>query len=438
MHDRVVRTSARHDPEPAENQHMAPALLAAGNSAVARLMIQRETISDLDSALDKLNVPEGRVIDILGKLSAEDKKKVLTAGKYLGQLVHSLNTGEMARAVTALDAPLQLGLEWIKLTAGGWGAMDYSDISVFIRSADPGERAALKTAAWRSRFIDICGNDSMARAVTELGFDLWTKLDWMVGEGTSRGLLVPVIRAAPEDQLAPVKADTGMKKRLRAELSGPDFVAVWKMIAEGVIAESDIETNYVGNEYHVLAELSRHGLTLSKRVKYENPDDLPDATMAGIRAGVQTAIARHMSGKWKLRIASVGAAQQHDGDYPINFELNEGVGYPITVFKGQGRATGGEDGAEFYELGTKNSTPDTRIVTFAHEMAHFMLGAPEEYVPAPEDTHDLGRTIYTDGSIMGDYVASAAKTLELKDRHVKFLEPWAKRFFPGRRVSIVR
>jgi hypothetical protein len=438
MHDRLIRTSARHDPEPAENQHMAPAMLAAGNSAVARLMVQRETISELDSALDKLNVPEGRVIDILGRLSAEDKKKVLTAGKYLGQLVNSLNANEMARAVTALDAPLQLGLEWIKLAAGGWGAMDYSDISVFVRAADPGERAGLRTAAWRSRFMDICGNDSMARAVTELGFDLWTKLDWMVGEGTSRDLLVAVVRAAPEDQLAPVKADTGMKKRLRAELSGPDFVAVWKMIAEGVVAESDIETNYVGNEYHVLAELSRHGLTLSKRVKYENPDDLPDATMAGIRAGVLTAIARHMSGKWKLRIASVGATQQHDGDYPINFELNEGVGYPITVFAGQGRATGGEDGAEFYAQGTRNSSEDTRIATFAHEMAHFMLGAPEEYAAQPGDTHDLGRTVHHDGSIMGSHVPGKSATLEIKDRHLKALEPWAKQFFPGRRVSIVR
>jgi hypothetical protein len=438
MHDRVIRTSALHDPEPAETQHRAPAFLAAGNSAVSRLLIQRESIADLDSALDKLNVPEGRVIDILGKLSAEDKKKVLTAGKYLGQLVNSLNTNEMARAVTALDAPLQLGLEWIKLAAGGWGAMDYPDISVFIRAADPGERAALKTAAWRSRFIDICNNDSMARAVTELGFDLWTKIDWMVAEGTDKGLLTPVIRSSPQDQLAPVKADDGMKKRLRAELSGPDFVVIWKMIAEDMLAEGDIETSYVGNEYHVLAELSRTGLTLSKRVKYENHDDLPDATMAGIKAGVRTAIARHMSGKWKLRIASVGAAQQHDGDYPINFELNEGVGYSITVFAGEGRATGGEDGAEFYEKGTKHSSEDTRIATFAHEMAHFMLGAPEEYAAQPGDTHDLGRTVYNDGSIMGSHVPGKSATLEIKDRHLKVLESWAKQFFPGRRVSVVR
>ena len=67
-----------------------------------------------------------------------------------------------------------------------------------------------------------------------------------------------------------------------------------------------------------------------------------------------------------------------------------------------------------------------------------MVGAPEEYVPAPGDTHDPGRTITHDDSIMGQITSANALRLEIKDRALAFLALWAHRYFPGRRISIVR
>jgi hypothetical protein len=153
---------------------------------------------------------------------------------------------------------------------------------------------------------------------------------------------------------------------------------------------------------------------------------------------VQTGVARHLTGKWKVRIASLGTRQEGDGDYPITFHVQEGSGYTVTVHAGTGRDATGEDGADWYDGGMAGDTPDMLIAVHAHELGHLMLGAPEEYAAAPGDTHDPGRHVATDDSIMGDINAANATRLEVKDRSLQFLTNWALTYFPGRRVTIVR
>jgi len=442
--DVVAAARGTVPPRPLPAMLLAYASGVGGNGAASRLIARQPappataaTITQLDEALAHSNVDEDRVIDILGRLSPPDKARVL-AGGYASPLANALNNGEMVRAVKNLGAPLWQALEWVKEAAGKWSGIEYAEIAGLVRAAQQADRDVLKTTAWRDRFVEICSNDTMYSAVIDLGFDVQTKLAWMLEEGTSYGAVAAIIRTTPADQVSALAGNTALMNSLRSDLSSGDYATIEKMVRSGLLGESDIEREYVGNEWHVWAALTRSGLTLSKHFEYKKADGLTDAQLATVKAAVQTSIARHLNGKWRLRIASVGAGQQGDGDYPITFQIVEGSGYPVTVHPGNGRAGGNEDSSDWYEQGQVGDTADTLVAAYAHELSHIMVGAPEEYVPAPGDTHDPGRTITHDDSIMGQITSANALRLEIKDRALAFLALWAHRYFPGRRISIVR
>jgi hypothetical protein len=189
----------------------------------------------------------------------------------------------------------------------------------------------------------------------------------------------------------------------------------------------------------VWTALYRTGLHLTTRIKYVEAGGLGAARLAAYKTAVQTGVARHLTGKWKLRIASLGTRQEGDGDYPITFHVEEGGSYQITVHAGSGRDATSESGAEWYDGGMAGDTPDMLIAVHAHELSHMMLGAHEEYAPEPGDAPDRGGGhIASDDSIMGDINAANATRLEVKDRTLQFLTAWALTYFPGRRVTIVR
>jgi hypothetical protein len=398
------------------------------------------TIAQLDEALDHFNVNEGHVIDLLGRLSAPDKARVLTGG-YGTRLASAFNTSEMVRAVSALHAPLWQALEWVKAAAGTWSDIDYPDVKSLVVAAPQPERDALKTRPWRDRFVGICSNATMVDAVIDLHFDLRTKLDWTIEEGMNTQQAATVVRSAPAAELAPTLADTALMALLRDELSSGGYAQIVKMLQFGLLGEGDIERNYVGNEYHTWTALYRTGLTFFKRVQYNFDAGVSAADQARFRLEVQEGVNRHMNGHWKLRIASVGTPQEGDGDYPIRFDVTEGTtgAYPIAVHAGNGRCATGEDGGEWYVDSMVGDSPDQRRAYFAHELGHGILGAPEEYPVDPGSTHDPGRTVTHDQSVMGNFYEEADVTkVEIKDRHLTFLTTWAAQFFPGRRISVVR
>jgi hypothetical protein len=90
----------------------------------------------------------------------------------------------MMQVVTVLPLTLAQKLEWLNASATLTSAIGYSEISTLITAASQPDRDALKTVAWKSFFVDVCDNATMVTAVTDLGFDLITKLTWLQAEMT--------------------------------------------------------------------------------------------------------------------------------------------------------------------------------------------------------------------------------------------------------------
>lgn len=139
-------------------------------------------IQHLDELLGKWDVPEEKVIELLGKLTSAEKKTVLYGG-YKNEIAAALSISEMVRAVTNLNPALSVKLEWVEAAASRRSSIDYYDIRPMIISASQTRRNALKTRPWREFFVDVCTNESMLEAVNDLNFDLPMKTAWMVTEG---------------------------------------------------------------------------------------------------------------------------------------------------------------------------------------------------------------------------------------------------------------
>ena len=153
-------------------------------------------------------------------------------------------------------------------------------------------------------------------------------------------------------------------------------------------------------------------------------------------ARIIAAIASYLTGKFKLKIQSVGAPQEGDGVYPINVRVidDSSASYPLRLQGGaHGRSAVDEDGGDIYELGqgTETSVPN---VVLAHESAHMILGASDEYANASV----AGRVVRTDHSLLGNFYTEGIASAEIKARHFQFLVRQVSAWFPGRTISIVK
>jgi hypothetical protein len=407
--------------QPAAPPAQAPA--ATGPSA---------NIAKLDDELDDLNVDEDAVIDLLGKLNPTEKATVI-AGGYRDRIASALNVGEMVRAVTNLGPQLHVKLDWVKAA----GSPDYHEIrSLVTGTANQAERDALKTTPWRDWFVGVCTNVTMAEAVYDLAFDLGTKLDWMIEEGTDGELAAWVIRRTPAADLPPVAANQALMDRLSDEL-GDDFANVEKMIRHGLLSEARVtNTTDTGNAYKTWVSLYRSGVRLSKRVKFVERDTFAAGGFATLKGRMIAAVTSYLSGKYKLKIESPGGAREGDGEYPITVHiLDDPSGpFPVELHGGvHGDAYMTEDGGHLYELGSAGETQEQDI-TMAHESAHMILGASDEYANASVP----GRTLHTDHSLMGNYYNEGIAAAEIKARHFGFLVTEVSQYFPGRAISIVK
>jgi hypothetical protein len=93
-------------------------------------------------------------------------------------------------AMKDLHFDLVTSLEWIHEEIDP-SNLEYSTIKPLIVAAPQADRDRLKTPAWRDFFVGVCTNKTIAEAVDDLNFDLSTKLDWMIDEGTNYDLVKP-------------------------------------------------------------------------------------------------------------------------------------------------------------------------------------------------------------------------------------------------------
>jgi hypothetical protein len=89
---------------------------------------------------------------------------------------------------------------------------DWPRVKAFIDAAPEAERAPLRNDSWKPFFVDVCSNREMAQAVAALGGDLSMKLAWMEEEGTDWGLVKPeLIACTDEAQKAAVRGSTARR-----------------------------------------------------------------------------------------------------------------------------------------------------------------------------------------------------------------------------------
>ena len=206
----------------AESEAYAVDALAGG--AIARATpggvagIQRQgaapaTLTELDELLNKFDVPEAKVIELLGKLTGGDKQIVL--GEMGGgnarrnKLANALSLNEMKMALDNLQAPLIKALDWLRMAAGGSALMlNWLDIKGFVFNAKQGERDAIKDTH-KGFFLDVCKNENIVEAVTMLKYDLPTQISWCNGESNSLTLsqLTPLLQNRKPDELTIIAGD---------------------------------------------------------------------------------------------------------------------------------------------------------------------------------------------------------------------------------------
>jgi hypothetical protein len=415
----------------------------SGNAATARWLSREggtattpaSGITELDELLDHVNVDEDAVIALITRMSPTDKATVVSGG-YRDKLADCLDTGEMVRVLTALPMPLATKLDWARAAAGGASSIDYGEIASLITAAPQPERDALKTTPWREFFTDVCDNDTIVTAVTDLHFDLGMKLRWVIDEGTNAEHLGTIIRNSPTAELAPVKADAPMMAWMAGELSSAELRVVREGL-DGLLGTTGVtNTTDTGNEYEAVIALWRNGMVVNKHVNFISEGTFAAGGFDALKARLIAAVTSWLSLKYKVRITSLGAAQPGDGDYPITVSCTDdsSADYPMHLWGGtHGRSGVDEDEGNIYELGQENETSLPDIV-LAHESAHMMLGASDEYANASVP----GRVITNDHSLMGDFYAQGIASAEIKARHFQFLVTQVSAWFPGRTVTIVR
>jgi hypothetical protein len=443
----AVREAEPAAPAAAPGGFSAPAILAlqqtAGNQGVVRaLAVARQPaaptktrLQRLDELLDKFDVPEGQVIALLATLTPAEKISVLTGG-YKAKLADPLDRHEMARAVINLDFPLAIQLEWVAAAAGGADELGYGDIRALVTRAPQAQRDVLKTQAWRNWFTAVCNDKTMATAVMDLGFDLKTKLAWMIYEDTNLDLVGMVIRNAPAAELPAVAGDAAFLKSLRDELGEKKYKFAHAMLTQGLLGQATVDTDPSSFDIESTVALFRNGLVVQKEVEFSEKGKFAPGAFQALKTRVGADITRWLSGKFKVKIQSPGGAREGDGEYPITVRLVESssADYTIRLHGGEhGRSSMGENRGDLYELGQASETalPD---ITIAHESAHLMLGSDDEYA----DPDDPKRTVYTDNSLLGDYYTEGPAKAEIKARHFGFVVRTVARWFPGRRITIVK
>jgi len=414
--------------DPLNRHEMARAVTNLGPPLAVRL----EWVAAAAGGADELGYKD---IKALVTAAPQDQRDALKSGPWRGFFV------EVCTDETILDAAADLKFD-LATTLGWIGAeydlddLGYGQIQKFVVNAPQAERDVLRTRPWRDWFTAVCNDNTMATAVMDLGFDLKTKLAWMVYEDTNLDLVGMVIRNAAAAELPAVAADAAFLETLRDELGEKSYKVVHRMLTQGLLGEATVDTDPSDFDIESVASLFRSGLVVTKEVEFAEKGTFAPGAAQALKTRMINAVTTWLSGKYKVRIASIGPARQGDGDYPITVRLveNSSADYTVRMHGGEhGRSSMGETRGDIYELG-QASEAGIMDITLAHESAHLVLGSDDEYA----DAEHPGRTLYTDHSLLGSYRSEGIPSAEIKARHFGFAVRTVGKWFPGRNISIVR
>ena len=141
----------------------------------------------------------------------------------------------MVEALGDLQFDLPTKLDWLRAEMLSVRAeLDYTTIQPMITSASTPEKEALKTDVWREFFTQVCDNETILTAVTDLEWDLATRLDWFLAEGRDFAAEIFTLLADQEDAVRQaVQANTAVMGYLRSELTALEFWRVQLILKYG-------------------------------------------------------------------------------------------------------------------------------------------------------------------------------------------------------------
>ena len=120
----IYFNSGNFNPESKDGQHLlAHELTHTVQQGTASMGIQKqdapaEHLTSLNEMLNRFDVPENQVIDLLRQLTPTEKATVNSDVTYSIKMAAAFNTGEMVRAVFILNPSLIQKLEWVEAAAG--------------------------------------------------------------------------------------------------------------------------------------------------------------------------------------------------------------------------------------------------------------------------------------------------------------------------------
>ena len=145
-----------------------------------KVLQKKETpLQKLKRLLGQWDVPEMQAVNLIGTLSNAEKATVISTPYYKQRMTASLNVSEMVKAINHLGLTLPQKLTWIQASSPGYAA-----IKPWITSATAAQLGSLKTAAWKTYFVNACTNATIIECLNDLKFDLETKLTWVLLEMT--------------------------------------------------------------------------------------------------------------------------------------------------------------------------------------------------------------------------------------------------------------
>lgn len=170
--------------------------------------------------------------------------------EYWKNFFVSVCTNEtMVEALDDLQYDLINKLIWLnsEMTITSW-ELEYASIKPWITNASQAERDLLKThtLVGMSFFVKVCTNDTMVEALTDLQFDLKTKLEWVMMEGCEYAQVKNII--VPAADKATVLVDQPFMRSLMDYFSNwDDFAKVTELLGRScpsggqMIADANVQ-----------------------------------------------------------------------------------------------------------------------------------------------------------------------------------------------------
>ena len=161
---------------------------------------------------------------------AKEKTDLYSQNDIRSYFISLCDDDQMAAVVDVLGGDLVQKLHWMLLEGTSWNAV----VEKLNAQTQLEQRQGVyKFEPMKPLFVDLLGDEQMAKLMRALGAPLDKALEWMAAEGTNGPLVFEKVRRAPDDELAKVTTDT--RKAISKEISKDDFQRFVQMLDERLV-----------------------------------------------------------------------------------------------------------------------------------------------------------------------------------------------------------